>query len=268
MYIRRTDAWPARPKNEEDILNRPDLVGQWEWCRLIPRLHQILASPDTGHSFPAFRSDMELDEACAYWETANYLLRRLLGWRDIGLGLQWWFTEGKPELDDARLMVLKRVFDADGHLETLAMWGWVHAAYDSGGEQRAPERFAGVEASKAFQEKYPGYGRTLAHDPFHGGSNALHLDHSIHDYTGQDVDAQLLSSDESKRKAVLILDDARGWHAALHNYGSRLPDLGERSWHVDVVVRPIGWLGMFRRSRVTGEWFQGKHSIHVRGWSL
>lgn len=48
-------------------------------------------------------------------------------------------------------------------------------------------------------------------------------------------------------------------------YGATLPSLGTGSWHVDVVVKPMGWLGTFRRSWVTGLWFQGRHLIHAAG---
>lgn len=263
MHIERTDAWLARPEADEVVLERPDMVGQWEWCRLIPDLHRILANPDGGHGFPRFRKDMDLGQSCAYWETAYYLLRRLLGWRDIGLGLQWWFSAGKPTLDDVRLTALKRIWDDDGHLATLAMWGWVYGAYAESGGERSPERFGDIAGWREFEAA----GRTLAHDPFHGGSNALHLGHSTIEHPAENIEALLLRSDEASRKAVLVVGHAAHWHAALHDRGARLPDLGERSWHVDVVVRPVGWLGTFRRSRATGEWFQGKHSTHVRGWS-
>jgi hypothetical protein len=36
-------------------------------------------------------------------------------------------------------------------------------------------------------------------------------------------------------------------------------------WTVDVVVEPWGWLGTFRRSPVTGLWYQGRHGVHLAG---
>lgn len=205
---------------------------------------------------------MSLDQACAYWETAYYLLRRLLGWSDVGLGLQWWFAEGKPELGDARLTLLSRVFAADGHLETLALWAWAYG----GTSQRSPEQFTGHAAWRAFQTKYAD--RPLSHDPFHGGSNALHLTSSTcNSLASEDGDALLLHTDKVERRATLLLNEASRWYGTLHQLGARLPDLGERSWQVEVVVRPIGWLGVFRRSRMTGEWFQGRHVVHSKGWT-
>lgn len=68
-----------------------------------------------------------------------------------------------------------------------------------------------------------------------------------------------------QRRAVLMLDSMVGWYAELAEQGQRLPDIGSRSWHVDVVIRPVGWLGTFRRSHLTGLWFTGSHSVHAAG---
>ena len=43
--------------------------------------------------------------------------------------------------------------------------------------------------------------------------------------------------------------------------------LGDRSWYVDVIAKPVGWFVTFRQSRLTKFWFQGKHSIHEAGWN-
>ena len=31
------------------------------------------------------------------------------------------------------------------------------------------------------------------------------------------------------------------------------------------IVRPLGWLGTFRKSRVTTLWFRGRHQWHMLG---
>jgi hypothetical protein len=36
---------------------------------------------------------------------------------------------------------------------------------------------------------------------------------------------------------------------------------------VHVTVAPLGFLGTYRQSRVTGRWFTGKHSTHMLGWT-
>lgn len=62
-----------------------------------------------------------------------------------------------------------------------------------------------------------------------------------------------------------MLDSASGWPAQLRRLGDTLPKSGSHSWKVDVVVKPIGWVGAFRQSRETGRWFSGRHSIHMFG---
>jgi len=64
---------------------------------------------------------------------------------------------------------------------------------------------------------------------------------------------------------AVVMDQLRGDTGTTETRQVTLPDLGERSWHVDVFAKPAGWLGTFRRSRETGLWFQGKHSIHIKG---
>lgn len=48
-------------------------------------------------------------------------------------------------------------------------------------------------------------------------------------------------------------------------FGGGLPPVGGHSWHVEVFDRETGWLGLFRQSRVTVLWFQGRHSLHAAG---
>lgn len=65
-----------------------------------------------------------------------------------------------------------------------------------------------------------------------------------------------------------MLDTYSGWYSALARLGATLPARFDgRSWRVDVVVRPIGWLGTYRQSRVTSRWFTGQHRWHELGWN-
>ena len=78
---------------------------------------------------------------------------------------------------------------------------------------------------------------------------------------------QNLLSDKKYRRATLMVDHIRLWPQALQSAGKALPDLGDRSWYVDVIAKPVGWFVTFRQSRLTKFWFQGKHSIHEAGWN-
>ena len=55
------------------------------------------------------------------------------------------------------------------------------------------------------------------------------------------------------RRAVLMLSAYEGWYLTLSRLGATLPAREDgRSWRVNVVVRPLGWLGSYRLSRRTG----------------
>lgn len=72
--------------------------------------------------------------------------------------------------------------------------------------------------------------------------------------------------DAPNRRATLVLDRYAGWYAALESAWSDLPPLPNgRSWNIDVIVRPVGWLGSYRRSRQTGLFFAGRHRHHQMG---
>jgi hypothetical protein len=102
--------------------------------------------------------------------------------------------------------------------------------------------------------------------PYGGGTDPLHLSfHSCGPIEAPSGEPLLLRGSRSDRRAVLILDAMRGWYRALIEQGATLPDGGDRSWRIDVVVRPIGTLGTYRRSRETGLWFAGRHRLHTRG---
>lgn len=103
------------------------------------------------------------------------------------------------------------------------------------------------------------------HDPFYGGSDALHL--STH--TGREEfvpsDTAMIHLDASRRRGVLVTDALSHWLADLEALGPKLPDLGDRSWRIEVFDRRVGCLGEYRKSRVTGHWFLGRHRIHEKG---
>jgi hypothetical protein len=198
-----------------------------------------------------------------------------LGWKDPGKGLQWWYRNDQQDLDDPRLQLLKQVWSSERQLELLAAWYWVGGGpgygffWGTSGESEMPnierrrgELFLGDTWWREFEQRWLSKAGGFP-KPYLRGSNALHLGHS--GLSSSDRPGVLLHSRAEERKAVLLLEEARGWYAQLMRYGAELPTLGQHSWHVDVVVKPMGWLGTFRRSWVTGLWFQGRHLIHAAG---
>ena len=131
----------------------------------------------------------------------------------------------------------------------------------------------GMTEPETVFEPHPGWWQALRqqrpiadYGPYGGGSNPLHLGHS--DPVGEaapPVPSFIGTHNLSTRKAALIVHSFDSWHRELREFGKSLPALENRSWHVEAFDRHIGYLGLYRQSRVTGLWFQGKHSLHMAG---
>ncbi|MCC9608272.1 hypothetical protein LOC68_11085 [Blastopirellula sp. JC732] len=245
----------------------PDITDSW--CQHIPLLHRIVSGATPASQFPEPARTTELFAACAVWETLHYALKYLLGWQRPGDGLAWWYGAGKPVEDSPLLGIVSEIWDRAGELDYYAAYVWRiespdHAVYTSD----LAKSMAAVSSNSDEQ-----WWRDLLRrkdttwlNPFDGGGNSLHLGHS--DWFGSDepeTDRAELYHNPKTRRAVLVVNQIGAWRHDLKRAESQLPDLGDRSWHVRVVDPRYGCLGTFRRSRVTGLWFQGKHSIHLRG---
>lgn len=254
MNVILTDRWPRDMAFTD---GDPALPGQVEWCRLIPKVHRALAGSTEPTLFPRFRCDFDGEEARAYWEAGHYLLVRLIGWepKRLGEALRGWYRAGRPTLDDPRLEMLKSIWDDQRQLGLLALWASGHAVYgdDYSLDALAEAAFGPLDFR----------GVRIANAPFVGGTNPLHLGHSVS--SEDDIRAVLMSPRPAGGRAAVIVESMRGWHGALERLGSTLPSIATDHWRVDVYARPVGWLGEFRRSGQTGCWFQGRHAVHS-GW--
>lgn len=222
------------------------------WCRHLPQLHRLLADPVAICPLPRISEITDLFDACAYWETLHYLLHTLLGWQDPGAGLAWRYATRKPDMGDSCLRLVRSVWDVEGQLDYYAAWQWAPGAGSSDTlsptEQAKTSRWPDEEWWRILKRR----GRPYPHDPFHGGTNPLHLGHS--DEFGR-ARPPLPSSgfwDPEGRRAVLVVAGLASWRRELLAFGERLPVLGDRSWHVEIFDRATGYLGKYRRSRVTG----------------
>jgi hypothetical protein len=180
-----------------------------------------------------------------------------------------WYQESKPDLGDGRLKLIKQIWDYEGQLDLFAAWCWRNReatwSWSGGHTQSLDAVDPGPDWWRELERRFPEDRPKYRHGPFHGGTNALHLGHSAGSLSAQATGVELIRTSSSKRMAVLMVDHAKDWYGNLERLGKGLPDLGKRSWRVDVVVRPLGWLGTFRRSRCSGRWFQGRHLIHMWG---
>ena len=238
------------------------------WCRHLPLLHRLLADPPSDEPFPRVAESLPLQEACAVWETLHYLLRALLGWDDPGLGLSWWYAHGKPVEDSPLLAAVARWWSGENLLDFYAAWAWNEslARFRRGEGVRADAAPADWYADERWWEAFRRRPRPAGSNPYYGGSNPLHLGHSDgFGWEEVEPDRARLHFDVPTRQAVLIPNHFGSWREDLQRAEKLLPPIGERSWRVEVFDRQTGYLGLFRRSRVTSRWFQGKHSIHIRG---
>lgn len=237
------------------------------WCLYIPHLHRALADPAQIGYLPYVAEELTLEHACAAWEPLHYLFTALLGWQSPGHGLAWWYAAGKP-VDDPRLRVVRDHWNARYQLDYYAAWAWAQGQVCLAPDDLDPAAMARASLwqNEDWWRAFKRRGRALQNDPFYGGSNPLHLGHSETfgwlETSGANAD---LLVDKARRKAVLLVSGLQSWRADLEAAEARMPSLGDRSWHVEVIDRQVGWLGEYRQSRETDRWFLGRHSLHVKG---
>jgi hypothetical protein len=273
--IVRVDA-PVWTQQNHDSAERQILGGQREWAFNTPAVFQALAAPQLSHSLvraPAIPSrqqrEHELTVACGYWTSLLNVLVYSFGWSRPGVGLRWWLDNGQPT-DDPRLALITEVWLGDGQLHWFEAWAetssysqflqeLINENYRSSGQWISNSEHQNLELALTLLS---------IPNPFTGGGDPLHLSHhaSSASTRHQTSNVQMTMSANGEPHAVLLLDGMIGWYHDLFNEGNRLGEhKSGRSWRIDVVVKQVGHLGTFRRSRETGLWFAGPHSLHMAG---
>lgn len=211
----------------------------------------------------------------AYYTALQSFLTYSFGWSRHDKGLLWWYGEGWPT-EDRRLAFMKDIWFFDDTLTGYLAWcarmdperavsplrRWLKQP--DLGPLTIPETWA-----SKFRE-------ALSDGVWTGGTDPMHLGGGWHGTTASALpedgldrplaNARLADVDGESRSATFIADGIHGWYAKLAQLGEALPSLADnRSWRVEVYVRPIGFLGTYRRSRVTGLWFSGQHRYHIVG---
>jgi hypothetical protein len=243
------------------------------WVSWLPLAWRAVTDPLGEHALPPpprhvrpWDADSR-DYASAWWGPLLQLLFFAKGWARPDLGLARWLDLGQPD-DDPVLKIVNRWWGPRA-VEVLAWSSWSHtltrmaeqiseATHTAIQDVLLPDRWAEVRRSDEWETAWG------------CGSDCMHL--STHAVTPVwDVpdggDAELIASRAGGApRAVLALPSYAGWYATLSRLGSRLPPRSDgRSWRIDVVVRPLGYLGTYRRSRETGRWFTGQHRWHELG---
>lgn len=285
FLIRRSAApgWIQDPAAHAEGRIYDALGEQPEWGFAIPWVCRALASPLTREPIlEAPKRDIDVMQGPgAYWSSLLHLLIYGFGWVRPDRGLRWWYDSGKP-VNDRMLRFISQVWDADGQLDWLAAWLWSRSwpdENDLGWRELIKEATGYVAGEDGLFEELP----VAADDPWlharlaeaqaspisspveSGGDPlhlSLHIDGPLYQAPGQPL---LLRTSVADRRAVLMLDSMIGWYRALATETRSLPRPKGHSWHVEVVVKPVGWLGTYRKSSQTGLWFRCRHSVHVRG---
>ena len=166
--------------------------------------------------------------------------------------------------------MISQIWNADGQLDWFAAWLWTHGAcetwqlseltgyHDDGIPVLVDDSW--IEATRT-----PPVPVSRLRSATEDTTSCICSGHSSGPLQQVPGKPRMLRSHSTGRTATLMLDSMVGWYRALAVHGATLPKLEHRSWHVDVVVRPVGHLGTYRRSRVTGLWFSGQHRHHIHG---
>jgi hypothetical protein len=257
-----------------------EVGGQWEWNWAVALPYRVLAAPQSHLPMPAAPTERrDFMDYLGYWAALQSLLTYSFGWTRHDRGLLWWFENEKPT-EDPRFELIAAIWDRDGMLERYFEWcatqtptsplrEWALKFDDQPLEvpREWMPRLAAIRAELAELEKSGTFGHGRGGTTPHG----KHLEAGDHisapggaglRETGS---GEILSSNRTTRRAVFRQSGVDGWYRHLALRGAELPDLGLSSWRVDVFVDTIGFLGTFRRSRVTGLWFAGRHLIHTVG---
>lgn len=248
----------------------PDAVGetsgQWEWCWAVPLPYRVLAAPASMMPMPAApsqRDDFML--SLGYWACLQSFLTFSFGWTRHDKGLIAWYDSGCPT-EDARFALLQKIWHDDGTLERYIEW--VVSQNDRTGPMTAyaanldtrPMRLTSEWTSRMTRLRVEA--RDLAASGLSPYEKHLEQGHHISGPTSRSKAELVMRTSTS---GVLTSRSAIGWYDALAHLGGQAQGNQPTSVRIDVHVRPIGFLGTYRRSRVTGLWFSGPHRYHSIG---
>jgi hypothetical protein len=257
--------------------SKPALGDSGPWAWWLPLAWRAVADPAGRHPLPKpptgrypFGDDggpKSLAYMIAWWAPLLQLLFFGLGWVRPDLGLARWIELGQPTEDPVLRTVQRwwgpRLLDylawaARSELLVQRAVAIGEVTHTSVSRVELPELWADRRRSPEWQQTW---GEGDLHLSFHAGSAVAHDDHDL-----AYPESVLMTDLADAPRAAMILPAYEGWYAALSQLGSHLPDRADRrSWRVDVAIRPLGWLGTYRRSRQTGRWFSGRHRWHQLG---
>jgi hypothetical protein len=205
----------------------------------------------------------------AYWGSLLYLLVYGFGWSSPAHGIAWWVNAGRPT-DDERFALIEQVWVRDGHFDWFCAWLWqTRPLFDPTSWRTAACQLHHGQPDTWFQRVMHDIQHSRINAPYGGGYDPLHLaSHLGRGYESQFArgDCSLTLDAGGNPNGVLLAEHLMAWPTHLRD----TPALADghssgRSWRIDVVVKTVGWLGTYRRSRDTVRWFAGPHRYHEVG---
>lgn len=252
---------------------------QREWAFNVPAMYQALAAPEIPHPFVRKPHSLvgglnpfnqEHITARGYWFSLLHLLSFSFGWLKPGAGLEWWLKNDRPT-EDHRFALISETWLQDGYLDQILKW------LENNSDIRPLFPYANTSFIQSLtpksnvihdQELVIALERLQIPNPLTPGYDPLHLAPHLNSSatTNFPFEAQLTVSPTHEPHAVTTLDYMSGFYSQLHKVGERLGEhQSGQSWKVDVFIKKVGYLGTYRRSRKTGLWFAGPHSLHMVG---
>lgn len=226
------------------------------WHFWTPELiRRISGAPRTW--LPPVHEAMELAARVNVWGPLLPLLHFHLAWERVDAGLARWAAQAFDPVDDPTLSAVRDYWGPEA-LTAAAEWSLQTGGQPADGLPRvaAPGRApspAGLHLDNHAVLDEGGHHWAAAYRP--------------HPVSRRDPDPSVEVRDNGHGQRHLIVATYRGWYRTLEDLGSRLPEIADgRSWRIDVTIAPIGFVGTFRRSRVTGRWFTGRHRAHALGF--
>lgn len=253
--------------------------GQHAWVWAVPLPYRALTASWSGAPMPAAPDTVpdgegRFEHQIGYYASLFSFLTYSFGWTRPDKGLLWWYTHGLPVEDD-RLLLIRDTWERDGTLLGFLAWLSSMPADLLSSNTLAPwARMLDGSPLRLESEWVRRLDAAGKHEPWTGGSDPFHLGTGYHiaapsvsDQPGAQPQLPGVSNlDLKSRSGTYVNETINGWYANLVLAGEQLPKIpAERSWRIDVYVKPIGFVGTYRRSRSTGLWFAGRHRFHAVG---
>ena len=232
------------------------------WYRQVPNVHRWLSGDS---STPFVLTTPHPMVNVDFWFAPFYLMRAILGWRDVAAGIVALRAAGSLV---GPSNVLMEAWHPD-YLDAIIRWADANWSWVTGCAQ-AKSRPRRTEFDRVGLDL--GAGCDPKHLVDHVGVCTRWYQHSFagerfaSDDSLGDLGVEVLRSHVPPR-LMLIFDEFWDWPLALGRYGSDLP-AGPPSWHVHLVSRRGGYVGPFRRCWECGWWFQGPARFHRLGHVL